>query len=344
MTLTRRGKVVRSLAIVVALLLVALLAGTVYLRSIGVWGSSHPGSAVEVTIPKGASTSTIGKLLADKGVIRSAFGFRLSAYLNGGAGGIEAGTYTLHTDLTAADALQAMLDNPPRPPFTRVTYPEGSWLTDFAAITARHTDISSADFLAVARSGDIRSRYQPSSVDSLEGLLFPSTYQVVDTDTAASLIRRLVQTFDDRASKIGFSRMEAQGYTPYQQIVVASMIEAEAKVPGDRPLIAEVIYNRLKQGMPLQIDATVEYALGEHKTALTASDLAVESPYNTRIHTGLPPTPIGAAGESSLEAATDPATGSYLYYVVADCSGHHAFSSSYDQFLQDKAHYESLQC
>ncbi len=315
-----------------------------YLRSIGVWGSSSPGSKVEVTIPKGASTTEIGELLAGKGVIKSGLGFRISAYLNGGAGGVEAGTYRLPTGLSAADALQALLDNPPRPPFVRVTYPEGSWLTDFAAITADKTNITKDDFLNQARSGDIRSSLQPPDVDSLEGLLFPSTYQVVDTDTATTLLTRLVRTFDEQAAKVGFEEMRSQGYTPYQQIIVASMIEAEAKVPEDRPLIAEVIYNRLKLGMKLGIDATVDYALGEHKTSLTTSDLNVDSPYNTRLNAGLPPTPIGAAGSSSLDAAAHPASGSYLYYVLADCSGHHAFSSDYDQFLRDKAHYETLQC
>ncbi|MFN2593709.1 MAG: endolytic transglycosylase MltG [Actinomycetota bacterium] len=344
MTLTRRGRAVRFVTVIAAVALVGLLAATLYLRSIGVWGSSDPGHVVEVTIPKGAGTSQIGSLLAANHVIKSSFGFRVSAYLNGGAGGVEAGTYSLHTGLTAADALQAMLDNPPKPPFERVTYPEGSWLTDFASITASKTDISAQDFLAEAKSGQIRSHYQPPSIDSLEGLLFPSTYQVVDTDTATSLITRLVKTFDDQASKIGFSSMAAQGYSPYQQIIVASMIEAEAKESEDRPLIAEVIYNRLEAGIKLGIDATVDYALGEHKTSLTTSDLAIDSPYNTRLNAGLPPTPIGAAGTASLEAAAHPATGSYLYYVLADCSGHHAFSSTYDQFLQDKAHYESLQC
>ncbi|MEA2478005.1 MAG: hypothetical protein QOC87_2204 [Actinomycetota bacterium] len=344
MSLTKRGRVVVFLAVLAGIAVIGAGAAALYLRSIGVWGTSSPGHVVEVTIPTGASATEIGSLLADKGVIKSGFGFRVSAYLNGGAGGIEAGTYTLHTGLTAADALAAILANPPKPPFVRVTYPEGSWVTDFAAITARATHISAADFLAVAKSGQIRSRYQPAGIDSLEGLLFPSTYQVVESNTASDLVKRLVQTFDDQAAKIGFSHMEASGYSPYQQIIVASMIEAEAKVAGDRPLVAEVIYNRLRLGMTLGIDATVDYALGEHKTSLTDADLHVDSPYNTRLNPGLPPTPIGAAGAASLEAATHPATGSYIYYVLADCSGHHAFSSSYAQFLQDKAHYESLQC
>jgi UPF0755 protein len=122
------------------------------------------------------------------------------------------------------------------------------------------------------------------------------------------------------------------------------MVEAEAKVDKDRPKIAEVIYNRLQQGIRLGIDATISYALGHHVAALTRSDLAVDSPYNTRLRTGLPPTPIGAAGLASLQAAAAPATGDLLYYVVADCRGHHFFSADYDAFLRAKARYEALTC
>ena len=109
-------------------------------------------------------------------------------------------------------------------------------------------------------------------------------------------------------------------------------------------MIARVIYNRLQEGMPLGIDATVLYALGEHKSELSSDDLKIDSPYNTRIVTGLPPTPIGAPGLNSLEAALAPAEGEWLYYVLADCEGHHAFSTNYDDFLEDKAAYQSLSC
>src|SRR5439155_12337626 len=114
----------------------------------------------------------------------------------------------------------------------------------------------------------------------------------------------------------------------YEVVVVASMIEREAKFEEDRGKIATVMYNRLAKGMPLQIDATVEYALGTYKTRLTFDDLKVQSPYNTYLHKGLPPTPIASPGLASIEAALSPAKGSWLYYVVCDSQGHHAFTSS----------------
>jgi UPF0755 protein len=185
----------------------------------------------------------------------------------------------------------------------------------------------------------------PPEVDNLEGLLFPSTYQIVRKDSEADVARRLVDQTVEETVELDFeAKAAARGVTPYEAVIVASMIEAEAKAPGDRGKIARVIYNRLDEGMRLGIDATVLYALGEHKNVLTNADLAVDSPYNTRKVAGLPPTPIGAPGAGSLEAAVNPAEGDWLYYVVSDCAGHHAFSESYDEFLQNKAKYQALEC
>jgi UPF0755 protein len=320
-----------------------LLAAYLYLRSIGVMGPSDPGRLVRFEISEGASASEIGELLAEQDVIRSALGFRIAAFLEGGAEDIQAGKYELHQGLNARDAFRALLENGPTVEFVTVTFPEGSWLTDFARILERDTQIEGDAFLDLVTSGSIRSTYS-DGVDTLEGLLFPSTYQVVEDDDARSVARRLVTEFEKQANTLDFARVQEQGYTPYEAIIVASMIEAEAKIDADRTKIAAVIYNRLEQGIPLGIDATVLYALGEHKEVLTRSDLAVDSPYNTRIVAGLPPTPIGAPGRASLEAAADPADGDWLYYVLADCDGRHAFSVAYEDFLDDKAAYQALDC
>ncbi|HET7481471.1 MAG TPA: endolytic transglycosylase MltG [Actinomycetota bacterium] len=344
MTLTRRGRVVRALLIVLVLLMIAVASGAVYLRSIGVNGTSHPSGKVTFTIPKGSTAQEIGRILTEAGVIKSAFGFRIAAFLDGGFEDVQAGDYQLPRGLTARDALRELVESGPLVAHVDVTFPEGSWLTDFARIVGEKTHISGDSFLNVVTSGRLPSRYRPSDVKTMEGLLFPSTYQVVDSDTAVSLATRLAREFEKRVDALDFSEAESRGLTPYQAIIVASMIEAEARVDEDRPKIAAVIYNRLDQGMKLGIDATVEYALGEHRSELTLSDLAVDSPYNTRKYVGLPPTPIGAPGESSLEAALAPADGPWLYYVLADCEGHHAFSVDYDTFLRNKETYQGLDC
>jgi UPF0755 protein len=335
---------------VVWLLLVVAILGTLagggwlYLRSIGIGTASDPHGRARVRVPRGADASTIGGLLEDRGIVDSALGFRLAVWLEGGGEDIQAGTYALPRGLSGQDALRALLEGPEGLAYVSVTFPEGSWLTDFARRVEEETHISGDRFLARSRRGRIRSRLQPPGVDTLEGLLWPSTYQVVRRDDAATLVRRLVTEFEQRAATVDFSGVGAAGVSPYEAVIVASMVEAEAARDSERPLIARVIYNRLEKGMRLEIDATVNYALGEHKRSLSQSDLAVDSPYNTRLVAGLPPTPIGAPGIESLRAAAEPADGEWLFYVLKDCRGRHAFSATYEEFLANKAAYQELDC
>ena len=345
MSLTRRGRLVLALAIVGGLALAGLVAFNVFMHAVGVYGSSDAtaiGQTIE--IPKGTGNAEIGDILADAHVIKSSLGWKIALWMHDGDETIQAGSYDMFEGLTAPNALDFMLAHPPKAQFTRVTFPEGSWLTDFAKRLNDDTDIDGDEFLRLATSGKVRSSYQPDGVDTLEGLLFPSTYQVVESDDAMSVLKRLVDEMEKQVGALDMSTVESMGYSPYEAITVASMVEAEAKVDEDRPKIARVIYNRLDAGMRLGIDATIDYALGEHKTQLTSSDLAVDSPYNTRLVTGLPPTPIGAPGHASLKAALAPAPGDWLYYVLTDCEGHHSFSTNYADFLHDKAVYQSLSC
>jgi UPF0755 protein len=338
---TRRGKIVAAVVIVV---LAGLVGGNLFMSSIGVYGESEPGREVQVRIPEGTGAAGIGDILAEAGIIKSSFGWKVALFLHSGDEAIQAGSYTLATGLTAPDAIDALLERPPAEEFTRVTFPEGSWLKDFAAEIEDETHIDGAKFLVLATSGKVRSEFQPDGIDTLEGLLFPSTYQVIERDTARTVLTRVVEEFEEQAQGLDFASVEATGVSPYEAITVASMIEAEAQLDEERPMIARVIYNRLQEGMALGIDATILYALGEHKTELSSEDLEIDSPYNTREVTGLPPTPIGAPGIASLEAALAPADGDWLYYVLADCEGHHAFSTNYDDFLEDKAAYQALSC
>ncbi|HEX2296099.1 MAG TPA: endolytic transglycosylase MltG [Actinomycetota bacterium] len=344
MSLTRRGRVVVLLAVLA--LIVALPAGAaaIYLRSIGVFGTSHPGRTVELVVPKGAGVETIGKLLEEHGVIESAFGFRIAAYLEGGAGDIQAGRYEIATGLTAKDALAELIENPPVAESVSVTFPEGLWLEDFARILEEETDLSGDRFLKVLSNGKVRSKLLPDGEDSHEGLLFPSTYEVGEDHDEVDVARLLVEQMEKQVAPLDFSVAESMGYSRYEALVIASMVEAEAKLDSERPKVARVIYNRLEIGEKLGIDATVNYAIGDHKLDLTVSELAIDSPYNTRLYPGLPPTPIGAPGAEALQAAAAPADGEWLFYVLADCDGRHAFSETYDEFLQDKAAYEALGC
>lgn len=344
MTLTPRGKLTVVLSVLALLIAVPVVAGYAYLRSVGVMGESRPGKTVQITIAEGAGTGSIGRLLEERGVIESAFGFRIAAYLEGGIEELQAGRYEIATGLTARDALTALLENPPVLEFVDVTFPEGLWLTDFARILEDKSELSGDEFLDALSTGRVRSKLLPEGVSTQEGLLFPSTYQVDEKDDEVSVARRLVKEVEDRVAALDWSEAEAMGYSVYEAIIVASMIEAEAKIDSERPMVARVIYNRLEAGEPLGIDATINYAIKDHTLDLTESQLAVDSPYNTRLHAGLPPTPIGAPGVEALEAAAHPADGAWRYYVLADCEGRHAFSSSYEEFLANKAEYQRLDC
>ncbi|HEV2994035.1 MAG TPA: endolytic transglycosylase MltG [Acidimicrobiia bacterium] len=186
-----------------------------------------------------------------------------------------------------------------------------------------------ASFTSLASSGTIRSKYLPASVNSLEGVLYPDTYFVLPNEGTASITRRLVSRFDQIGDQVGLGA--ATAVTPYQTVIVASLVQQEAKLPSDAPLVASVIYNRLKARMPLQIDATLCYAKGGCPPVPTAADKKLSSAYNTYRVAGLPPTPIASVTATALQAALQPPNVPYLYYVVADSSGKLAFATTLQQ-------------
>jgi UPF0755 protein len=175
---------------------------------------------------------------------------------------------------------------------------------------------------------------RPEGLSDWEGLLFPDTYEVTDDAAPAEVLSTLAATAEERVNSVEWGLLEERGLTAYDGIIVASMIEREALLDEERPIIASVIYNRLDEGMKLQVDATVIYALGGDVTEVTLDDLEVDSPYNTYRYPGLPPTPIAGPRLASLRAAAGPAETDYLYYVLSDTDGRHAFTNDFDEFLE----------
>jgi UPF0755 protein len=221
------------------------------------------------------------------------------------------------------------------PPVT-LFVPPGLTLAQIADRVGKLQGHTAEAFLKVAQSGTIHSKYQAPGATSLEGLLFPDTYQISAAATDASIVQLLVTQFDKIADKVGLSTA-AHGVTPYQAAVVASLIEREVKVAAEGPTVAAVIYNRLAKKMQLQIDATLCYAKGGCPPAPTNADKTSASPYNTYKITGLPPTPIASVTEADLRAALAPANVTYLYYVVSDAAGHHAFANTLTEHNQNVA-------
>lgn len=330
--LTRRGRIVFGALAV--LLVVGLGAGLWVLKQVN--PSGGPGEKVAVDIVPGTSVSAVATKLEEKGVITSAGIFRLYLKVRGGTGAIQAGEYELRQNLSMGEA-KAALRRGPSIKFQKLTIPEGLTLEAIADRVGELPGRSRDKFLSAAKSGTVRSKYQPSGNTNLEGLLFPDTYLVTDKEDETGIVRRLVNRFDQVADEVGLGGADRpNGLSAYQVIVAASLVESEAKVKDDRPLIASVISNRLEKGMKLQIDATVLYAIG-HKEKVLYKDLEVDSPYNTYKIDGLPPTPISAAGKASLEAMLRPTETTYLFYVLADKNGKHAFATTPAEFEALKA-------
>lgn len=304
--------------------------------------------AVIVSIPQGASAGRIGSILARDQVVPSGFFFDLRALLEGKRGQLRSGRFQLRRHMSYAAAIAA-LSTAPVPIAVRVVIPEGFTRLQIAALAQK--DGLSGSYLQASESSPLLDPVRfgaPAGVASLEGFLFPATYQLIAGEPARQLVVEQLRAFQLRFGRALVHRAHVLGLSPYQLLIVASMIEREAQVPRDRALIAAVIYNRLRLGMALGIDATLYYALalregiGAYDSELTAADLRMQSPYNTRLHAGLPPTPIANPGMASIEAAAHPANVSYLYYVAApDGCGEHVFSSSYAQFQADAAAYQA---
>jgi UPF0755 protein len=288
----------------------------------------NPGRTVAVTVYSGASVRDIGNLLEKAGVVSSALVFDWYVRLKK-SGSFQAGDYTFHTNESMGNAVKVLKAGPSQRS-RKITFPEGLTIGEVVKLGAANLPNSTlGDWYSAAISGLIRSRYEPADVMSLEGLLFPDTYQLGDTDTASNVMQRMVTQLDEVCRGLSIeSGSQKLGLTPYQVIIVASMIEREAKVAADRPKIARVIYNRLALRMNLEIDASVIYGLGGGVTKLTSADLAKDTPYNLYLHGGLPPTPIGMPGRASIQAALNPDAGSWFYYVLADKDGRHAFAST----------------
>ena len=304
--------------------------------------------SVIVEIPKGASSSRIGSILARAGVVPSGFFFEVRALLEGKNGELHSGRFKLRRDMSYAAAIQALSSPPPAVIAVNLVIPEGYTRQQVAALAQQ--DALSGSYLAASqRSASLDpARYGARAGAGLEGFLFPATYELSAGDPVQRLVAQQLSAFRLHFTAREVRRARALGVTAYELLTVASMVEREAQVPRDRPLIAAVIYNRLRLGMPLGIDATIYYALAQRQgiaaygRELTASELRINSPYNTRIHAGLPPSPISNPGPASIEAAANPARVPYLYYVAApDGCGEHVFSRSYAKFRTDAAAYRA---
>jgi UPF0755 protein len=301
-----------------------------------------PRGSVTVTVPGHSNARQIGDELAKEGVIPSGFFFEVRATLAGERGDLRAGTYHLQLGMTYGAVLKTLTTAPPAAKTTNITIVEGRTRAQINDLL-RTQGVKGSYFAATRRSPliDFAAYGAPRHTPDLEGFLFPDTYQLVEPISISKLVTDQLTTFKQEFGRVNMGYARSKHLTPYDVLTIASMVQAEAATSHDQPLIASVIYNRLADGMPLQIDATTRYATGNYTKPLTQSQLNSPSPYNTRIHKGLPPTPIDNPGLASIEAAAHPAHTNFLYFVAKVCgNGASVFESNYNRFLADEAKYQ----
>lgn len=288
---------------------------------------SKEATEVKVDIPMGASASAIARKLEDAGLIRNALAFQAAARVSGEGENMKAGEYSIPRNLGLFQIIEKLASGDAEQQW--ITIPEGKTLRQVAGLLTDRKIAKSGDFMtAVERNPE---RYGvPFTVPrkNVEGYLMPDSYKFQRQTSERNLVKAMVKSWMDLAYLPNKAAFDESGLTPDQIVIIASMIEREARVPQDRELISSVIRNRLAKKMPLQIDATVIYALGRHKPALRLDDLKVDSKYNTYKYPGLPIGPICSPGLASIEAALKPAKTDYLYYV-AQPDGSHIFTRTF---------------
>ena len=341
-----------ALTVVMTVLLSVGATGMWYLRQVNPPDSVTSGKpvATNFTVNLGDSLISVSKRLEQEGFIANASVFRWYADRKGGID-LQPGYFALVKDEHIGNIMKK-LNKSPSITFTKVTFPEGFTIKQIAKrIEDKTTRISEQSFYEAMLNPLLTSEYFPNDLAALdlapyrfEGLLFPDTYQISGDESAASVVDRMLRLMERVGNQEGIADSQIKvGKSPYQVLIIASIIEREAKLEIDRGKISRVIYNRLERGMPLQIDATLYYNAPENASFTELK--AIDSPYNSYLYKGLPPTPIASPGRAAIRAALNPApnpelsdkmcTGmkksqncAYLYYVLSDANGGHTFAAT----------------
>ena len=306
--------------IVVGVMLAPLAIASLWVLS-NVESSTAGNADIVVEIQQGWTPAQVGDTLQSKGVIESSAAFQEVA-ASAQFSSWVAGNYDFVENSGPREALDTLRGGPRRTiPDIELLLPPGLTLQQIADRVGKIEGKSAERFMQAAQANVIRSRYQPTESTSLEGFTWPDTYFIGANETEAQILQRIVTQFDDEADEIGLGASGVNnGLTPYQALVSASLIQGEAGTKDDAPLISSVIVNRLREDMPLQIDATLCYAKGGCPPVPIDADRKIDSPYNTYKNKGLPPGPIETVSEVALRAALNPAPVPFKYYV-SDANG-----------------------
>lgn len=329
------------LAVVLAALTAVVLVVAVWLLLFAPQQSAAPGKSVQIEVAPGASTAKIARTLAAAGVVPNSSMFRLRVRIAGADGELRPGVYDLKTGMPYDVVIDALREGPPIK-YLKLTIPEGFTVEQVAERVEKVAGIPAKEFLQLAKGGAAQFAAEHPYLEgayqgSLEGYLFPKTYRVAEGASSSDIIEMMLDQFDEEIAQVDTGGARAARGTTLQELVtIASIIEREAQLDEERPLVASVIYNRLRKAMRLEIDATIEYVLPGNRFRLRSSQLRIKSPYNTYLNEGLPPGPIASPGLKSLQAAADPAETRYIYYVLTGKDGSHTYTTNLQDFLKAK--------
>lgn len=307
--------------------------------------SSTTGETVAVTIPEGASTQKIGEILKEKGLIQNVLFFRLKSKINGFDGTYHQGDYQIDAALSDGEIMKVLQTGVVLEGL-KLVVPEGYTVMKIAQRLEEMGMFSAESFVKEVNEGVFDYDFLkdlPQRTYRLEGYLFPDTYYLKEGITPHEVIEKMLSRFSEVYQETTIQEKLKESTHSFDELItIASMIEAEIRVPEERKTAAGVINNRLKEGMPLQLDATVLYAMGIVKEDVLYADLKIDSPYNTYQVKGLPLGPIGNPGKASIEAALDPEENNYLYYVLeAKGKFNHVYTQTYEEFLAAKEKYKA---
>ena len=305
-------------------------------------GDGQGEGSVSVEIPEGADAGEIAKVLDENGVISSARLFEIRLRIAGKGDDVQADTYSLAEGMSYGAAIDRLTGEETGGKIT-VTIPEGL-SRDQIASDVLPEGVSSDEYLELTKTapkGFDPTQYGAKSAN-LEGFLFPATYELLPDQGADVLVQQQLAAFEQNIANVDLAAAKKKNLTAYDVLIIASMVDKEVQVPKERPLVAAVIYNRLAAGQPLGIDATTRYEYQNYEDQITQEQLAADTPYNTRLNAGLPPTPIGNPGLDAIKAAANPAKVPFLYFVVKPGTcGEHSFTASEKEFETLAAEYQA---
>ena len=335
----------KKILVILVLFVVIFASGGIYFKSRSGAYDVNEEKKVVVNIPSGSGTDSIADILSDAKLIKNKLVFKINVKMSGKASQFKAGEYQFDQSYTNGEIIDDIAAGKIYHSGPKVTVKEGATSIEIIDELVKKNLGTKENYEKLINNPDeFRDKYEflkDKNIKSLEGFLYPSTYFCTEGESEREVISRMLNKFDEMYKyKIKPEMDKHKDLNFYDVMKMASIIEKEAVVDKDRPLISSVFYNRLAKDMPLQSDATIQYAFKERKKVVTYEDLKIESPYNSYKYKGLPPTPIANPSWESIEAAINPVETDYLYFVAKTDGGENNYAKTYEEHLKNEKRYK----